>query len=184
MTSEPGLPICAASVAGASSSEGVCVSAAASAADGLATAGLCSGAADCAALAPDVREPAQLLSLPLLYDDRGLVHGGRSYWQMWAQFAQIATPDEAHGHHFAHAMTALEAAVDEMGVVVSAPMLALPELQSGRLVAPFPVLTSCGVAYHAVSATRRASIELFVAWLVAESHSTTHALAALKRPSA
>jgi len=72
--------------------------------------------------------------LPLLYDDRGLVHCGRSYWQMWAQFAQIATPDEAHGHHFAHAMTALEAAVDEMGVVVSAPMLALPELQSGRLV--------------------------------------------------
>jgi LysR family glycine cleavage system transcriptional activator len=131
----------------------------------------------------DVDEPAQLLSLPLLYDDRGLVHGGKSYWQMWAQFAQIATPDEANGHHFAHAMTALEAAVDEMGVVVSAPMLALPELQSGRLVAPFPVLNDCGVAYHAVSATRRASIELFVEWLVAEANSTTRAIAALKHPA-
>jgi LysR family glycine cleavage system transcriptional activator len=124
----------------------------------------------------DAGAPAQLLSLPLLYDDRGLVHGGKSYWQLWAQFAQMPAPDEASGHHFAHAMTALEAAVDRMGVVVSAPALALPELQGGRLVAPFPVLTDCGVAYHAVSATRRPSIELFVQWLVAEAGSTMRAL--------
>jgi len=41
--------------------------------------------------------------------------GGESYWKMWAQFARIAAPDESKGHHFAHAMTALEAAADEMG---------------------------------------------------------------------
>ena len=65
-----------------------------------------------------------------------------------------------------------------------APALALPELQSGRLVAPFPVLSDCGVAYHAVSATRRPSIELFVQWLVAEAESTTRALEPFTHASA
>ncbi|WP_404604349.1 LysR family transcriptional regulator [Caballeronia udeis] len=131
----------------------------------------------------DLNQPGQLVSLPLLYDDRGVVRGGESYWKMWAQFARITAPDESHGHHFAHAMTALEAAADDMGVVVSAPALALSELESGRLVAPFPVLSDCGVAYHAVSATPRRSIDLFVQWIVDEARSTNHALSLLTRTS-
>jgi len=112
-----------------------------------------------------------------------VVRGGESYWKMWAQFARIAAPDESKGHHFAHAMTALEAAADEMGVVVSAPALALPELESGRLVAPFAVLCDCGAAYHAVSETPRRSIDLFVQWLVDEARSTTRALSLLTQMS-
>ena len=81
-------------------------------------------------------------------------------------------------------MTALEAAADDMGVVVSAPALALSELESGRLVAPFPVLSDCGVAYHAVSAMPRRSIDLFVQWIVEEARSTTHALSLLTQTSA
>lgn len=120
----------------------------------------------------DLTKPEQLLTLPLLFDDRGVVRGGESYWKMWAQFAGIPAPDETLGHHFAHALTAVQAAIDEMGVVVSTPALALPELDNGRLVAPFGVLADCGVSYHAVSATPRRSIDLFVDWLASEAGST------------
>ncbi|MGF6755890.1 hypothetical protein [Paraburkholderia sp. GAS42] len=51
MKSEPGLPICAASVAGASFSEGASVSDAASAAEGLPTAFFFSAGAGCALVA-------------------------------------------------------------------------------------------------------------------------------------
>lgn len=117
----------------------------------------------------DLAQPAQLLSLPLLHDDRGLVRGGESYWKIWAQFADIDAPDESQGHHFTHAMTALEAAADDMGVVVSAPALAQAELESGRLVAPFAVMSDCGIAYHALSAKPGTSTDLFVQWIAEEA---------------
>lgn len=113
--------------------------------------------------------PESVLSLPLLHDDRGIVHGGRSYWRKWAEFAGIGVPDESQGHHFSHAMTALAAAADGMGVVVSSPALALPELRSGRLVAPFGVLEDGGSSYHAVVAEPRRSSQLFVDWLRTEA---------------
>ncbi|WP_233855584.1 LysR family transcriptional regulator [Paraburkholderia sp. HD33-4] len=131
-----------------------------------------------AATSSDER-PESLAALPLLHDDRGIVHGGLSYWRKWAEFAGIPVPDEARGHHFSHAMTALEAAADGVGVVVSSPALALHELQSGRLVAPYPVLEDCGAAYHAVVAEPRRCTQMFIEWLKAEAQATADALRGL-----
>jgi LysR family transcriptional regulator, glycine cleavage system transcriptional activator len=125
--------------------------------------------------------PESLAELPILHDNRGIVHGGVSYWRKWAEFAGISVPDESQGHHFSHAMTALEAAADGMGVVVSSPALALPDLRSGRLVAPFAVQADCGAAYHAVVAEPSRSTQLFIEWLHAEADATTLSLQELKR---
>jgi LysR family glycine cleavage system transcriptional activator len=123
--------------------------------------------------------PESVFALPLLHDNRGIVHGGQSFWRKWAEFAGIDAPDESRGHHFSHAMTALEAAADGAGVVVSSPALAMAELRSGRLVAPFAVLDDCGAAYHAVVAAPRPGTQVFVDWLRAEAESTMRDLNAL-----
>ncbi|WP_250475662.1 LysR family transcriptional regulator [Caballeronia sp. GAFFF1] len=127
--------------------------------------------------------PESLMTLPLLHDDRGIVHGGLSYWRMWAEFMGIEVTNELQGHHFSHAMTALEAAADGMGVVVSSPALALVELQSGRLVAPFPVLEECGASYYAVVSNVRRDTDVFIDWLRAEAEATGEALRTLREAS-
>jgi LysR family glycine cleavage system transcriptional activator len=80
--------------------------------------------------------------------------------------------DTSHGLRFSHALLALEAAADGMGVTMGMPALAGSDLASGRLVAPLALTLPLKFAYYIVSGTdtaERADVVAFRDWLLAEA---------------
>jgi LysR family glycine cleavage system transcriptional activator len=80
--------------------------------------------------------------------------------------------DTSHGLRFSHAMLALEAAADGMGVVLGMPVLAGNDLASGRLVAPLPPALPLKFAYYIVSGAdtaERPDVVAFRDWLFSEA---------------
>ncbi|MGA8007567.1 MAG: LysR substrate-binding domain-containing protein, partial [Burkholderiales bacterium] len=77
-----------------------------------------------------------------------------------------------HGVHFSHSVLALEAAVEGVGIVATLPELARPQLDDGRLVAPFGLRVHLPYAYYLVvrkEALARAPVRSFVDWLRAQA---------------
>ena len=73
-----------------------------------------------------------------------------------------------HGVHFSHTVLALEAAVEGVGIVATLPELAKPQLDDGRLAAPFGLRVELPYAYYLVAreeALERSSVQTFLAWL-------------------
>jgi LysR family glycine cleavage system transcriptional activator len=102
----------------------------------------------------------------LLYDD------GRPLWDAWFEAAGMPGADTSHGLRFSHAMLALEAAADGMGVALGMPVLAGSDLASGRLVAPLALSLPLGFAYYIVSGSHTAArddVAAFRNWLLAEA---------------
>src|SRR6185369_2664849 len=81
----------------------------------------------------------------LLYDD------GRPLWDAWFDAAGLRKADTTHGLRFSHAMLALEAAADGMGVALGMTALAGSDLASGRLVAPLALSLPLKFGYFIVS---------------------------------
>ena len=80
--------------------------------------------------------------------------------------------DTTRGSHFSHAVLAIEAAADALGVVATMPLLAANELAVGRLVMPFKLQAPLKSAYYAVSddmAGARPSVAAFRSWLLEEA---------------
>jgi LysR family glycine cleavage system transcriptional activator len=100
------------------------------------------------------------------YDD------GRSLWDAWFESARVPEMATSHGLRFSHAMLALEAAADGMGVTMGMPVLAGTDLVSGRLVAPLPLSLPLKFGYYIVSGAdtaERADVVAFRNWLLAEA---------------
>lgn len=100
------------------------------------------------------------------YDD------GRGLWDAWFEAAGMPGIDTSHGLRFSHAMLALEAAADGMGVALSMPVLAGSDLASGRLVAPLALSLPLKFGYYIVSGAdtaERADVVAFRDWLFAEA---------------
>jgi LysR family glycine cleavage system transcriptional activator len=113
--------------------------------------------------------PAALRSLPLIHDDTGRHYDGRDFWDLWLDAAGLARAKLRHGARLSHTVLALEAAVEGLGVVATLPELAGPQLESGRLVAPFELRVKLPYAYHIVTtdaALARPSVRAFVDWLL------------------
>src|SRR5258706_14830310 len=80
--------------------------------------------------------------------------------------------DTSHGLRFSHAMLALEAAADGMGVALGMTVLAESDLASGRLVAPLALSLPLGFSYYIVSGAdtaERGDVAAFRSWLLAEA---------------
>jgi LysR family transcriptional regulator, glycine cleavage system transcriptional activator len=102
----------------------------------------------------------------LLYDD------GRPLWDAWFDAAGMPGADTSHGLRFSHAMLALEAAADGMGVALGIQVLAGPDLASGRLVAPLALSLPLKFSYYIVSGSdtaEREDVAAFRNWLLAEA---------------
>jgi LysR family glycine cleavage system transcriptional activator len=102
----------------------------------------------------------------VIYDD------GRGLWDAWFEAAGIPGADTSHGLRFSHAMLALEAAADGMGVALSMPVLAGSDLASGRLVAPLKLALPLKFGYYIVSGAdtaERSDVVAFRDWLLAEA---------------
>jgi LysR family glycine cleavage system transcriptional activator len=118
-----------------------------------------------------LRKPADLAQHVLIHDNLTFDDGG-PLWPAWLKAAGVEGVDTAHGPHFSHAMLALEAAADGMGVAISMPVLGRSDLATGRLVAPFPLALPLKFAYYMVSASdagERPEVAAFRDWLLAEA---------------
>lgn len=108
----------------------------------------------------------------VLIGDNVSFDDGRPLWEAWFEAAGIAGADTSPGLRFNHAMLALEAAAEGMGVVLGMPVLAGSDLASGRLIAPLALSLPLKFGYHIVSepdAAKRSDVAAFRDWLLAES---------------
>jgi LysR family glycine cleavage system transcriptional activator len=120
---------------------------------------------------PPLRVPADLKDHVLIHDNVRY-DDGRSLWDAWFEAAGLPDMDTSHGLRFSHALLALEAAADGMGVTMGMPALAGTDLASGRLVAPMPLSLPLKFAYYIVSGldtAERADVVAFRDWLFAEA---------------
>jgi LysR family glycine cleavage system transcriptional activator len=118
-----------------------------------------------------LRAPADLAQQVLIHDNVTF-DDGSALWPTWLAAAGLPGLDASHGLRFSHAMLALEAAADGMGVALSMPVLAGADLASGRLVAPFSLSLPLKFAYYIVSAAdtaERADVIAVRDWLLAEA---------------
>ena len=118
-----------------------------------------------------LRSAADLAQHVLIHDNV-TYDDGRQLWDAWFEAAGMPEVDTSHGLRFSHAMLALEAAADGMGVALGMPVLAQSDLESGRLVAPLHRSLPLKFGYHIVSGedtADRADVVAFRNWLLAES---------------
>ena len=118
-----------------------------------------------------LRKPADLRNHVLIHDNVR-ADEGQSLWNAWFEAAGMPGTDTTHGLRFSHAMLALEAAADGMGVTLGMPVLAAADLASGRLVAPLALSLPLKFAYYIVSGAdtaERDDVVAFRNWLLAEA---------------
>jgi LysR family glycine cleavage system transcriptional activator len=122
--------------------------------------------------AQPLRRPQDLVHHTLVHDDTGVLYDGVAFWDVWLKGAGVSGVDTGRGSHFSHAVLAIEAAADALGVAATIPLLAASELASGRLVMPFDILVPLKSAYYAVSndlGGQRPAVAAFRDWLMAEA---------------
>jgi LysR family glycine cleavage system transcriptional activator len=119
-----------------------------------------------------LRRPQDLVHHTLLHDDTGALYDGTAFWEVWLKAAGVEGVDTSRGSHFSHAVLALEAANDALGVVATFPALAGAELAGGRLIMPFELQVPLPSAYYLVcneTALLRPAVVAFRDWLLAEA---------------
>ena len=119
-----------------------------------------------------LRRAGDLRHHSLLHDDRGVLFEGVAFWDLWLKKAKVAAVDTNQGPHFAHSVMALEAAMENLGIVASTPALAAADLAAGRLVAPFALQVPIASSYYVVSnepASKRGIVSVFRDWLLEEA---------------
>jgi LysR family glycine cleavage system transcriptional activator len=118
-----------------------------------------------------LREPADLRHHVLIHDNIGS-DDGRPMWQVWLEAAGVEGVDITHGLRFNHAVLALEAAADGLGVALGMPQIAALDLASGRLAAPFALRLPIASAYYLVCAgdrCDRSDVVAFRDWILQEA---------------
>ena len=108
----------------------------------------------------------------LLHDDTGRLYDGNDYWDLWLKAAGAKGLKLKHGAHLSHSVLALEAAAEGAGVVASLPQFAQPQIDAGRLVAPFELRVELPYAYYLVCTEESLThppVRAFVEWLRAQA---------------
>lgn len=113
-----------------------------------------------------LRLPADLLTRPLLHDER------REDWTRWfaAQGSRATVP--AQGYNFGDSGALLQAAQEGLGVALGSLVLAAADLETGRLVAPLPFAVPADQDWSVtlnVEAAGKPNIRHFLQWLEQEA---------------
>lgn len=119
-----------------------------------------------------LRQPGDLRHHLLLHDDTGEFYDREPFWDVWFKAVGMSGFDVGRGPHFSHAVLALEAARDGLGVVATMPELAAADIEAGRLVTPFELHAPLKSAYYLVIADAMDSppaVAAFRDWLVREA---------------
>jgi DNA-binding transcriptional LysR family regulator len=120
-----------------------------------------------------LEQPADLLQLPLLELDDGLLTAFASGWQRWFEFAGIAARAPSGGRLlFTYVDQSVQAAVRGQGVVLARTPFIDDLVASGSLVTPFPRLRlATGSAYYLIdnpATSRRPAAAAFRRWVLDE----------------
>lgn len=133
------------------------------------------------ALAARLKQPADLLRLPLLHHVNYPAN-----WALWLrQVAGLAAPPKL-GQGFDLGNNLIAAACASMGVILIQPLLIEPELAAGQLVLPFAESVDPGRGYYLCSRSamaRHDALDAFATWLLAEARESAqhHGFAAPRR---
>ncbi len=132
------------------------------------------------ALASSLKQPSDVLKLPLLHLD------DRTAWFEWFEAAGVIGPDVIHGPILNRASMLIDAAADGQGVALARTTLAAWDLIHGRLVRPFPVAMPLSKSYWIVCPKASANLPKLVAfrdWLVAQASEDARQLETLAAPA-
>lgn len=100
------------------------------------------------------------------------VSGYREDWQMWLAAAGAPDLEVQPGLHFDQSVTAIQAAVNGVGVALGRSALVAGELAAGRLVAPFSIRLQAEEAYWIAwrsQVERHPAVRAFRDWLLQEA---------------
>jgi len=118
-----------------------------------------------------VRSPADLARMALIHDDSLVGRADLPTWSDWFAAAGVTGADVRRGLRFNSADHALEATIEGAGVLLAHKLLALDDLRSGRLVAPFTIELPTGRAFYFVcpkGTESRPKVKAFHDWLLQE----------------
>lgn len=113
-----------------------------------------------------------LQSLTLLHDDSTSFMKERTSWKYWFEARQFDSARADRGPRFSHADHALDAAVDGAGIVLGRLSLAMRDISSGRLVAPFDTYVKARAGFYFVAPPANMELQkvaTFHQWLRAEA---------------
>jgi len=117
-------------------------------------------------LAAELQEPDDLRRHSLIH-----VIGYQEDWPMWLKGAKAADVESSRGIQVDATLTALEAAREGAGIALGRTPLVNRQLDSGRLVRPFPERVMTGKAYYLIGSAAQSSrpdFAAFRAWLLSE----------------
>jgi LysR family glycine cleavage system transcriptional activator len=92
-------------------------------------------------------------------------------WPAWLEAAGAKIPDARRGPYFNFTHMALQAAVDGQGVALTPSAYVLDDLESGRLIRPFPLVIQDLYSHYLVCPKERAAepaIAAFWSWALDE----------------
>ena len=120
----------------------------------------------------NLREPRDLMRVPLLTEESMRIHEGAPGWEDWFAAVGLTEGSTFRGVNFGrHAEQAIDAAIAGAGVVLGRRILAALDIAEGRLVAPFGPELRTGVRYQFVCRKDRQHLSRTVAfhdWVVEE----------------
>ncbi|HVJ43888.1 MAG TPA: transcriptional regulator GcvA [Dongiaceae bacterium] len=121
-----------------------------------------------------LRQPRDLLRLPLIQSDFQAYGETWPTWQMWFELAGLPTTEPKPGLRFNQSVLAIQAALDGQGVALADESLVAFDLAAGRLVRPFDIAISAPTifAYWIVlplHQRERTIVDAFRLWLLEEA---------------
>ncbi len=122
---------------------------------------------------PPLKSIQDLQHVTLIHDDNPAEKEGCPDWELWLSMAGHHDIPAQAGPRFNQSSMALNAATHGVGVALAKGFLAKDDLESGRLVRPFPGDQPLKFAYWTVStphALDRPEVQRFQAWLKAEAN--------------
>ena len=118
----------------------------------------------------------ELAQVTLLHDDSTNFLSDVVDWTNWLEQEGLSHIDGTKGPRFNHADHGLDAAVDGAGIVLGRLSLAMRDIRSGRLVAPFDTYVKATAGFHFVvppGSMDLPHVATFYEWLRAEADAET-----------
>ena len=115
---------------------------------------------------------AEMEKVTLLHDDSTSFMTEVVGWNTWLEKEGLDHIDGSKGPRFNHADHGLDAAIDGAGIVLGRLSLAMRDIRSGRLVAPFDTYVKASAGFHFVAppaSMDRPHVATFRDWLRAEA---------------
>ena len=117
-------------------------------------------------LTAKLKTPADVLSMPVVIDDRAMFK-----WDVWLDAAGLKGAEICQGHVFNEASLCLDAVMAGQGVMLAWQTLTADMIAEGRLSAPFNIRAKTGFGHYFITAKGvrdSRKVQIFKAWLKRE----------------